>query len=107
MYTVFETGGLQFRAEEGHKVKVPKIAAKEGDKFKLDKVLLIADGDKSWVGTPYLENVTVEAEVAKNGKLPKIIVFKKKRRRDYRRTKGHRQQFTELLIRKISAPKKG
>jgi large subunit ribosomal protein L21 len=104
---VLETGGFQFKIKEGQKVKVPKLAVKEGDKLKLEKVLLIADGDKTWIGSPYIENVAVEAEVAKNGKLPKIIVFKKKRRREYRRTKGHRQQFTELLIRKIPTPKKG
>ena len=107
MYAVLETGGAQFKVIEGEKVKVPKLAVNAGDKLKFEKVLLIADGDKSWVGTPYLENVAVEAEVTKNGKLPKVIVFKKKKRRDYRRTRGHRQEFTELLISRIPTPQKG
>ena len=107
MYAVLETGRTQFKVKAGEKVKVPKLEAKEGSKLKLDKVLLIADGDKSWIGTPYLENVVIEAEVTKNGKLPKVIVFKKKRRRDYRRLRGHRQDYTELLIGTIPTPKKG
>jgi len=107
VYAVLETGGVQFKVKAGEKLKVPKLAVKEGDKLKFEKVLLIADGDKSWIGTPYLENVEVEAEVTKNGKLPKVIVFKKKKRRDYRRTRGHRQEFTELLIGRIPTPKKG
>ena len=107
MYAVLETGRTQFKVKAGEKIKVPKLEAKEGSKLKLDKILLIADGDKSWIGTPYLENVSIEAEVTKNGKLPKVLVFKKKKRRDYRRTRGHRQQFTELLIGNIPAPQKG
>jgi len=107
VYAVLESGRMQFKVREGEKVKVPKLDAKTGDKLKLDKVLLIADGDKSWVGTPYLEDVAVQAEVTQNGKLPKVIVYKKKKRRDYRRTRGHRQQFTEIIIGKIPTPRKG
>ena len=107
MYAVLETGGAQFKVQEGEKIQVPLLAAQEGDKLKLDKVLLIAEGGKSWIGAPYLENVAIEAEVTKNGKLPKIIVYKKKKRREYRRTRGHRQDFTELLISRIPTPQKG
>lgn len=107
MYAVIESGGGQFKVKQGEKVKVPKTGAKEGDKLKLDKVLLIADGERSWVGAPYLENVAIQAEVTKTGKLPKVIVYKKKKRREYRRTRGHRQQFTELLIGPIPTPNKG
>jgi len=107
VYAIIESGGQQFAVKEGEKLNVPTLPVKAGDKLKLDKVLLVADETKSWVGTPYLEGFKIDAEVTQNGKSPKVVVFKKKRRRKYRRTKGHRQGFTEILIGKISAPKKG
>jgi large subunit ribosomal protein L21 len=104
MYAVIETGGTQFTVEEGIQVKIPRIEGSVGDKITLEKVLLISDGNEPKVGTPYLENATVEAELTAQDKDDKVTVYKFKRRTKYRRTKGHRQPFTELKITKINAP---
>ena len=104
MYAVIETGGTQFTVEEGGQIKVPKIEGSIGDKITLDKVLLISNGQEPKVGTPYLENATVDAELTAHDKDDKITVYKFKRRTKYRRTKGHRQPFSELKILKINAP---
>lgn len=104
MYAVIETGGTQFTVEEGIQVKIPRIEGSVGDKITLEKVLLISDGEEPKVGTPYLENATVEAELTAQDKDDKVTVYKFKRRTKYRRTKGHRQPFTELKITKINAP---
>ncbi len=103
MYAVVETGGSQFTVEEGSQIRIPKIEGSSGDKITLDKVLLISDGNEPVVGTPYIENATVEAELVDQGKAEKVTVYKKKRRTKYRRTHGHRQQFTEVKITKINA----
>lgn len=104
MYAVIETGGTQFTVEEGSLLKIPQIPGSVGDKVTLDKVLLISNGAEPKVGTPYLENATVEAELTAQDKDKKIVVYKHKRRTGYQRTKGHRQPFTELKILKINAP---
>ena len=104
MYAVIETGGTQFTVEEGALVRVPQIDGSIGDKITLDKVLLISNDNEPKVGTPYLENATVNAELTAQDKDDKITVYKFKRRTKYRRTKGHRQSFTELKILKINAP---
>lgn len=104
MYAVFESGGFQFNAEEGSRLKVPKIDAKSGDVVALDKVLLIKDGDNSHIGNPYLESAKVEAEIIGDGREDKVLVFKKKRRTKYRKTHGHRQDYTEIEIKKIIPP---
>ena len=104
MYAVFESGGLQFNAEEGALVKVPHLDAKEGDKIDIDKVLLIRDGDNSHVGSPYLDSAKVQAEVVSEGRTDKVTVYKFKRRTKYRKTRGHRQQYTEIVIKKIVPP---
>jgi len=104
MYAVFETGGLQFNAEEGARLKVPHLNAKEGDKISIDKVLLVKDGDNSHVGTPYLDSAKVEVEVLSEGHAEKITVFKFKRRTKYRKTRGHKQMYTEIMINKIVPP---
>ena len=104
MYAVFQVGGFQYTAEEGVTVQVPLMKAGEGDKFDIEEVMLISDGDNSQVGQPFVENAKIEAEVLGDGKGDKVIVFKKKRRTKYRLTQGHRQDFTEIKINKISAP---
>ena len=78
-----------------------KLAAEVGSKLSLDRVLLVSDGKKIAVGQPYLEGKTIECEVVRHGRDKKIIVFKKKRRKKYRRTRGHRQDFTEILIKAL------
>jgi len=104
MYAVFESGGLQFRAEEGTSIKVPHITANPGDSISIDKVLLVNDGDNSFIGSPYLESAKVEAEIVTEGLAKKVDVYKFKRRKKYRKLQGHRQKFTEIVIKKITPP---
>jgi large subunit ribosomal protein L21 len=104
MYAVVETGGSRFTVEEGIQIRVPKIDSSVGDKITLDKVLLLSDGKEPMIGTPYVENASVEAEVTDQAKDDKVTVFKFKRRTKYRRTRGYRQPFSELKITKINAP---
>lgn len=103
MYAIFESGGFQFSAKEGDKVRVPKFQAEAEERVTFDKVLFIG-GEKPLVGSPYLENAKVEGEVIASGRGDKITVFKFKRRVKYRRKKGHRQEFVEVQIEKIVPP---
>ncbi len=105
MFAVFESGGLQFRVEEGTAVKIPHLTASPGDTVSIDKVLLIDDGENSMVGTPYLDSALIEAEILNEGLAKKIDVYKFKKRTNYRRLRGHRQKFTEIKIKKITPPK--
>ena len=109
MYAVIESGGKQYRVAIGDKLKVEKLTAATGDSVNLDRVLMIADGDDLTVGSPLVES-PVTATVVSHGKRDKIKVFKMKRRKNYRRTHGHRQDFTEIEITGIggaaAAPKK-
>jgi len=105
MYAIMETGGLQFNVKEREKLKVPKIEGKSGEKVFFEKVLLISQDGKSMIGTPYLSGAKIEAEVLKQGKGEKVIVYKFKKRVKYRRKTGHRQDFTEIEIKKIESPK--
>ncbi len=104
MFAVFESGGLQFRVEEGTAVKVPHLTASPGETVSIDKVLLIDDGKNSLVGTPYLESASIEAEILNEGLAKKVDVYKFKRRTRYRKLRGHRQKFTEIKIKKITPP---
>lgn len=105
MYGIVEIQGQQFKVETGKKLYVYHIKdAKEGDKVEFDRVLLLANGDSTTVGTPVVEGAKVVCEVVKPLiKGDKVIVFKKKRRKGYRRKRGHRQQFTQLAIKEIVA----
>lgn len=105
MYAVFESGGLQFSAEVGAQIKVPHISANPGDEISIDRVLLVRDGDDSFVGTPYLESARVEVEVVDEGLAKKIDVYKFKKRTKYRKLRGHRQKYTEIKIKRITPPK--
>ncbi len=104
MYAVFQVGGFQYTAEEGVNVQVPRLKAGEGDKFEIEEVMLISDGDNSQIGQPFIENAKIEAEVVGHGKGEKVIVYKAKRRTKYRLTRGHRQDFSEIRINKIVVP---
>jgi large subunit ribosomal protein L21 len=107
MYAILESGGLQFKVEEGEKLKIPKLEAKPGEKITFDKILLISRDEKEpLIGMPYLENAKISAEVLSTGKEAKITVYKFKRRVKYRRKKGHRQEYTQVKINKISTPRK-
>ncbi|MCK4409059.1 MAG: 50S ribosomal protein L21 [Candidatus Eisenbacteria sp.] len=102
-YAVVRTGGLQFRVSEGDLVRVPRMKSAVGEGFEISDVLALSvDGDVT-VGTPLVESAKVKAEVVGHGKGKKVIVFKKKRRKDYRVKKGHRQDFTEIRITGITA----
>ena len=101
MYAVFQTGGKQFRAEPGGRIRIPSLDAEPGETITFDEVLLASDGDDVSVGTPVVDGASVKAEVVRHGRDDKIIVFKRKRRKKYRRKKGHRQKFTEIRVDEI------
>lgn len=101
MFAIVETGGKQFRVEEGRSLKVAKLDAQAGAEVTLDKVLLVGAGADVKIGQPFVAGATVQCEVVDHGRDKKIIVFKKKRRKDYRRTQGHRQDFTLLKVKSI------
>jgi large subunit ribosomal protein L21 len=103
MYAVFRTGGKQFRAEPGVCLKVPSLGADAGDTVTFDDVLLVSDGDDVRVGHPALEGAAVKAEVLAHGRAKKVMVFKRKRRKGYRRRQGHRQGYTEVKVAEIVA----
>lgn len=95
-HAVIRTGGKQFLVEEGKTLRVPSVAAEAGKSIELD--VLVASGDGTKVGAPAVEGVKVSATVVDHGRAPKIIVFKKKRRKQYKRKQGHRQDYTTLRI---------
>jgi len=99
-YAVVETGGKQYRVSEGDVIRVEKLNIDAGNEVELDKVLLVG-GEETKVGAPYVDGAKVTAEVVKNGKGKKIIVFKYKAKKNYRRKQGHRQPYTELKITSI------
>lgn len=97
-YVIVDVAGQQIKATADAVIRVPSLAAEVGSKVDFDKVLLLSDGKKVTVGKPFVDGKTVKAEVVRHGRDKKIIVFKKKRRKDYRRTRGHRQGYTEIRI---------
>jgi large subunit ribosomal protein L21 len=102
MYAVIKTGGKQLRVEEGQTIFVEKIDANEGDVVVFDEVLLVG-GEETKVGAPFINGATVTAKVEKQGKSKKIIVFKYKPKKNYRKKQGHRQPYTRLVVEKINA----
>tara|TARA_Y100000310_G_scaffold333016_1_gene409713 strand:+ start:768 stop:1130 length:363 start_codon:yes stop_codon:yes gene_type:complete len=102
MFAIVDIAGFQEKVSEGLKLRVPLLSEKEGGKVTFDKVLLLAKSDSDVkVGTPHVSGVSVEAKVLSHGKDKKIRVFKMKRRKRYRRTQGHRQDFSEIEVTKI------
>ena len=99
-FAIIRAGGKQFRVEPGATVRVPSLKQEVGASVELE-VLAAADDKQTSVGAPSVEGVTVTAAVVDHGRAPKIVVFKKKRRKHYKRTKGHRQGFTTLKIESI------
>lgn len=98
MYAIVNTGGKQYKVCEGDVLRVEKIPGEVGSAVSFDQVLMLSDGERVRVGQPILENVTVNGRVVDQGKAKKIIVFKYKKRKRYRRKQGHRQQYTEIKI---------
>ena len=102
MFAIIETGGKQYRVTQDDVISIEKIAGKPGDNVTLDQVLLFNDDEDINLGTPLLKGAKVSATIVNQAKADKVIVFKKKRRKNYRRLKGHRQELTYLKITDIS-----
>jgi large subunit ribosomal protein L21 len=103
MYAIVKTGGKQYKIHEGDIIRVEKIEGNIGNPVSLDQVLMFSDGENTSIGQPVLDNVAVKGHIVEQGKEKKIIVFKYKRRKRYRRKQGHRQQFTAIKIDQIEA----
>jgi len=101
MYAVIQTGGHQYRVEPGSEFTIEKIAAAEGENITFDNVLLVRNDDGVQVGAPYVDGASVSATVLSQERARKILVFKFKRRKNYKRLRGHRQQLTRIRIDKI------
>jgi len=101
MYAIVDIAGQQFKVKKDQKIYVNRLDGEEGAVVKFDKVMLLDDENNIKVGTPYLENVTVTAKILKHLKGDKIRVFKKKRRKGYKVTRGHRQYLTQIEIQDI------
>jgi len=104
MYAVFQIAGFQYNAEEGAVIKIPVQNADKGSKLDIDEVLLVKKDDKVMVGSPFVEGARIEAEIVDHGKGEKVRIYKYKRRTKYRRTQGHRQDYSDIKINKIIAP---
>lgn len=101
MFAVIETGGKQYKVQEGDVLAVEKLNQEEGQKVTFDRVLLIDEEGKTLIGTPHVKNALVKAEIIENFKDKKVIVFKKKRRKQYKKKRGHRQELTRIKIEQI------
>ena len=106
MFAIINIAGKQFRVEEGDQIKVPHLSTDAGKSLAFDKVLLINDGKKVQLGSPLLSNVSISATVVEHGRGKKIRIFKKKRRKGYRRNNGHRQNYSLIKIDSISTTSK-
>jgi len=102
MYALVRTGGKQYRVAKDDTILVERIAADEGAEVILDDVVMLGDGDKVTIGTPRVEGAAVSATVVSQTRGPKIIIFRRKRRKNHRRTQGHRQDLTLLKINAIA-----
>ena len=102
MYAVVETGGKQYKVQEGDVVFIEKLDAEAESSVTFDKVLIVG-GDDVKIGAPYVDGASVEATVLKNGKSKKIIVYKYKPKKGYHKKQGHRQPYTKVEIKKINA----
>ena len=103
MHAIIETGGKQYKVAEGDTLYIEKLNAEAGDTVTFDKGLAVLDGDKATFGAPSVSGASVTANVVKNGKGKKILVFKYKPKKNYRRRQGHRQPYTKVEITKVNA----
>jgi large subunit ribosomal protein L21 len=103
MYAVVSTGGKQYKVQKGETLRIEKIPGEVGSKVTFDRVLLVADGENIRVGQPMIEKAAVQASIVEQDKAKKILVFKYKRRKRYRRKQGHRQPYTAIRIDGIEA----
>jgi large subunit ribosomal protein L21 len=102
MYEVIKTGGKQYRVASGEKLRIEQIPQAVGSEIVLDQVLMVANGDKVATGAPLVKGAKVKATVVSHGRGEKVRIFKMRRRKNYRRTQGHRQNYTEIRIDAIS-----
>ena len=103
MYAIVDIAGQQFKVEQGQKIYVHRLEGKEGDSLTFDKVLLVDNDGKTTVGAPIVDGASVSAKILSHVKGDKVIIFKKKRRKGYQKSNGHRQQFSSIEISNISA----
>ena len=103
MYAVIKTGGKQYRVAVGQKLKIEQIPADIGQEISLDQVLSVGEGEALKIGAPFVDGAKVTATVLAQGRHDKIKVFKMRRRKGYRRTQGHRQNYTEIRIDAVNA----
>jgi len=103
MYAIIETGGKQFKVKEGDVIRVEKLDAAEGASYSFDRVIAVVNGDEVKLGKPYIIGAKVSAEVTGQGKHKKVVVYKFKSKKGFHKKKGHRQPFTSLKIKSISA----
>ena len=103
MYAVIKAGGKQYKVSAGEKLRIESVPADVGAEITLDQVLLVADGDNVTMGTPLVSGAAVKAKVLSHGRGEKIKIFKLRRRKHYRKTLGHRQNYTEIQISGITA----
>ena len=101
MYAIIKTGGKQYKVSEGDEIIIEKLEVAEGDAVTFEEVLSVVDGENVKIGQPKVEGAKVSGKVVKNGKGPKIRIFKYKHKTNYRRRQGHRQPFTKVKIEKI------
>ena len=103
MFAIIETGGKQYRVEEGLEINVDLLKAEAGDKLNIDSVLLVEKGGDTKIGAPYVDGANVECEVLGHIRGEKIVVFHKLSKKDARKTQGHRQDYTQLKVKAIKA----
>jgi len=103
MYAIMTSGGKQYRVQEGDVLRLEKLDGEVGASVSFDQVLMVSDGENVQLGRPVLEGATVHASIVEQDKAKKILVFKFKRRKGYRKTQGHRQPFTAVRIDRIEA----
>lgn len=103
MYAIIETGGKQYRVQEGDTLNLEKLPAEAGENVEIDKVLAVVNGEEVKIGTPLVQGAKVILKVLRNGKDKKIIIFKFKAKKNYRRKQGHRQPFSRVLVEKIES----
>ena len=101
MYAIVEIAGQQYKVEKDQQIFVHRLEGKEGSKVNFDKVLLTSDGKKVEVGAPAVKGVSVSAKIVEHLKGDKVIVFKKKRRKGYKKLRGHRQQYSQIVVENI------
>lgn len=103
MYAIIETGGKQYKVQQGEELNIEKLDAQQGDTVVFDQVLLVVKDDEVMTGQPVVENAKVTAKVVEHGRGKKLIVFKYKPKKNYRKKQGHRQPYTRVVIENIEA----